>query len=364
MIKKVVLTGGPCAGKTTALSKLEQNLKELGYNVLIVSESATELIKGGIRPFGDNQVSMFDFQDIIINYQLNKEKTYDESIKYFSNPNTVIIYDRGVMDNKAYVSDEEFDKLLNKNNLTELTLMDNYDMVLHLVTAALGKEEFYTLENNKARTESIEEAIEMDKKTLNAWRGHRNLKVIDNRTDFEEKLNRVVDEVNNLLGNPITTREQKKFVVEIDMEQLKDYTKIEIEQHYIKSIDAYEKRLRKRTLNNDSTYYITVQKKDNNGISSIVTDKKLTKKEYERLLASTDIESSISKTRYSFIYDNQYFRLDKFNNDLTLLEVDLTNDKKDINLPSYFKEVKDVTLDNSYSNYELSKSNIKKLERV
>ena len=57
---KIVLTGGPCAGKTTALSKIEEHLEECGYKVMVVSESATELIKGGIRPFGESKLD-FDF---------------------------------------------------------------------------------------------------------------------------------------------------------------------------------------------------------------------------------------------------------------------------------------------------------------
>lgn len=80
IVGKFVLTGGPCAGKTTALSRIEEDLKELGYHVLIVSESATELIKGGIRPFGDKAVSMMDFQRIIIPYQLQKEQSYQTAI--------------------------------------------------------------------------------------------------------------------------------------------------------------------------------------------------------------------------------------------------------------------------------------------
>ena len=47
-IAKIVITGGPCAGKTTALARIEQDLSEKGYHVFIVGESATELIKGGI----------------------------------------------------------------------------------------------------------------------------------------------------------------------------------------------------------------------------------------------------------------------------------------------------------------------------
>ena len=43
-ISKIVLTGGPCAGKTTALSMIEQKLTEKGYKVIIVTESATEMM--------------------------------------------------------------------------------------------------------------------------------------------------------------------------------------------------------------------------------------------------------------------------------------------------------------------------------
>ena len=38
-------------------------------------------------------------------------------------------------------------------------LVRRYDLVLHLVTAANGAEKYYTLENNAARSESVELAI-------------------------------------------------------------------------------------------------------------------------------------------------------------------------------------------------------------
>jgi signal recognition particle GTPase len=46
-IYRVCLTGGPCAGKTTALATLAQSLTDKGYNVLQVPEAATILMKGG-----------------------------------------------------------------------------------------------------------------------------------------------------------------------------------------------------------------------------------------------------------------------------------------------------------------------------
>ena len=51
-IKKIVITGGPCSGKSTMLNLIENTFTEKGYKVLIVSETATELIRGGISPLG------------------------------------------------------------------------------------------------------------------------------------------------------------------------------------------------------------------------------------------------------------------------------------------------------------------------
>ena len=46
-ITRICLTGGPCAGKTTALATLSLHLKHIGYRVLQVPEAATILMKGG-----------------------------------------------------------------------------------------------------------------------------------------------------------------------------------------------------------------------------------------------------------------------------------------------------------------------------
>ena len=46
-IIRICLTGGPCAGKTTALATLNQVLTQLGFRVLQVPEAATMLMKGG-----------------------------------------------------------------------------------------------------------------------------------------------------------------------------------------------------------------------------------------------------------------------------------------------------------------------------
>ena len=50
-ITKIVITGGPCAGKTTAMNWISNAFRERGYDVLFVPETATELITGGVAPW-------------------------------------------------------------------------------------------------------------------------------------------------------------------------------------------------------------------------------------------------------------------------------------------------------------------------
>lgn len=357
---KIVLTGGPCAGKTTALSRIEEELTERGYRVIIVSESATELIKAGIRPFGDNAFHYLNFQRLILEYQLDKEKMYERAASMTpEEEKVVLVYDRGVMDNKAYVP-KEFHTLVEERELSELELLDNYDMVLHLVTAADGCPEFYTLENNQARSESVEEAIALDKKTQEAWLGHNRLVVIDNSTSFEDKLKRVMDNIYQLTNNPYSIRYQRKYLVDLQNSEFdfgNSLASIEIEQTYLEEDrENYERRLRKRTVGNEKTYYLTVQKKAPDGLSKIVTDKKITEKDYLKLLEMSGDSYTIKKTRHTFIHEKQYMKLDVFaDEEFGILEVNPIDAESMVNLPSYLRIEKEVTNDHDFDNIVLAK---------
>ena len=341
MVKKIVLTGGPCAGKTTALAKIEQDLISLGYKVFVVGESATELIKSGVRPFGDKCLNLVEFQKIIMLYQLQKEEIYDKVLEQYTNDNVVIIYDRGILDNKAYINDEEFKEVLNyisynKNKkIYEEDLLDRYDMVIHLVTAADGKSEAYTLDNNSTRTEGIEEAIKLDKKTMNAWIRHPNLKIIDNEESFNTKIDNVMQKIYELLNNPIILRTQLKFNVELEnyaLEQIKKNSiPLDIEQIYLKN-NFYEERIRKVTTDNNSTYYYTKQIKKENGESEVIINKRISHEEYNLLKNICEIEDIIYKRIYTFIIDKQYYRLDEYDN-YYILELEITDKNKKINIP-------------------------------
>ena len=66
----MVLTGGPCGGKTTGQAKLATFFENLGWKVFRVPETATVLMSGGIA-FGElNEEQIFDFQ--VKNFFLKK----------------------------------------------------------------------------------------------------------------------------------------------------------------------------------------------------------------------------------------------------------------------------------------------------
>ena len=200
LIAKIALTGGPCAGKTTTISRIEEHLVEMGYHVLIVNECATETIKNGIRPFGKNAVSVYDFENEILNLQLFKEKRLKDFIKFYDDDTKIVILcDRGSVDVRAYLGEENYNKMLEENNLKNEDLLKEYDLVIHMITVAADMENRYSNSNNKARFEDPEEAIDVDNNIKLSWEKHPNYKVAPVCELLEDKIQIAIDYVDELL---------------------------------------------------------------------------------------------------------------------------------------------------------------------
>jgi len=356
---KICLTGGPCGGKSTALAKIERKLTDMGYKVLIINEVPTRIVNSGIKPFGDDSINMLEFEEIMLKEQLTEEECYEKAAELI-NKKCVILCDRGVFDIKSFINNEEFDYLLNKYNLSRLELMDSYNLVINLDTVAKGAEEFYTVENNTARSEGIKDAVIRDDKCQEAWSPHSNFKVVDNSTNFDEKIKRVIDIVKNYLG--IEKRNSKKYLVNVkdntmDILNEKEISCVQINQIYLSTDKECEMRLRKRTLNNDSTYYITV-KKNNYGKERIITEEKIDKKTYERLLGQKEVINAVNKERISFTYNDNVYKLDHFEDDTYILEAPLN-----ALIPPFIDLIKDVTLDDNYYNININSSCVTKIKK-
>ncbi len=142
------------------------------------------------------------FQSNLMDLQMTLEDSFERVLQARGKP-SVLLCDRGLMDGSAYMAPEQWEKLLANKGLEIADVCEcRYNAVMHLVTAAEGAERYYTLENNEVRSENLEQARELDRKSRLAWVGHPKLFVFDNSTDFEGKLQRLVDTVDSLVGLP------------------------------------------------------------------------------------------------------------------------------------------------------------------
>ena len=358
-ITKIVITGGPCAGKTTAMSWVQNAFPQMGYTVLFVPETATELITGGVAPWtcGTNG----EYQKCQLRLQLDKEKVFEQAANTMDLNKVLIVCDRGALDNKAYMNDLEFAQVLEYLKTNEIELRDNYDAVFHLVTAAKGAEEYYTTANNTARTETLEEAAALDDKLISAWTGHPHFRVIDNSTSFEDKMKRLIAEISSFLGEPEPFEIERKFLIEYPdikwLDSLPNCQRIEIIQTYLKSDNDEEVRVRQRGFDGHYIYFQTIKRKVS-GIKRVEIERRLSESEYIRLLMDADTtRRQIRKDRYCLTYENQYFEIDiyPFWDDQAIAEIELSNENAEIKFPNQIKVIKEVTGDEAFKNASLAK---------
>lgn len=357
-ITKIVITGGPSAGKTTGLSWIQNEFTKLGYTVLFVPETATELISGGVTPWGCG--SNLDYQKCQMRLQLEKERLFEQAAKTMKAEKVLIVCDRGTMDNRAYMNELEFSQVLNEVGSDEIQLRDSYDAVFHMVTAAKGAEKFYTTENNSARTETVEQAAALDDKLIAAWTGHPHLRVIENSTNFEDKLKRLIAEIRSFLGEPEPMEIERKFLIEYPdikwLECLPNCRKVDIIQTYLLSGNGDELRVRQRGENGSYICFKT-RKRLIDGMKRIELEERLSQEEYMRLLMEADpTKRPIRKTRYCLTWDNQYFEIDvyPFWNDRAVAEIELSDENTPIRFPKELKVIREVTDDPAYKNAALA----------
>ena len=360
-ITKIVITGGPCAGKSTAMSRIHGAFAHLGYTVLFVPETATELITGGVSPrsCGTN----LDYQTLHLRLQAEKERIFEAAARTMPTDKVLIVCDRGSFDNKAYMTDAEFAAALSALNTTEVLLRDSYDAVFHLVSAAKGAEEFYTTANNSARTETVSEARELDDRLISAWCGHPHFRVVDNSTSFEDKIKRLISEITSFLGEPEPYEIERKFLIEYpDLARLAEYPtcqRVEIIQTYLNSAAGEEVRVRQRGANGSYVYFKTVKRKVSE-LKRVETEHRISESEYCALLMEADTtKRQIRKSRYCLSYENQYFEIDvyPFWTDKAIVELELSDECAEIRFPPEIKVIREVTDDESFKNSSLAKIN-------
>ncbi len=194
---RIVLTGGPGGGKTTAADLYR---REIGDNVVIVPEAATILYLGGFPRAGEVDVRKAT-QRAIYNVQLNLE---DAQAAHFKS--RVLVCDRGTIDGAAYWPgpEEEFFEHVGTTLENELS---RYDAVIFFETAAVGD---ISIEGgNPARVESNAQAVIIDQKLRSLWSKHPQFVLVPHNKSFIKKVTTGLEEVAKIVSSHHRDSKQK-----------------------------------------------------------------------------------------------------------------------------------------------------------
>lgn len=345
-VLKIVLTGGPCGGKTTAKEYIHNYFEKNGFKVIFVPESATQVMALGIKR------GTSEFQHAVYENQLKNELAAAKEAK----SKTLIVCDRGTMDSAAYFSEGQFEEFLKEYNSSIIAEKDRYDAVFHLESAACGAEEFYTNAGGH-RTETVEEARVLDGRTMSVWVGHNHLRVITNNGPFENKMNNLIEEIAFFAGEMGSLEIEKKFLIEKpEIEKLENMPLckgVDITQVYLKSEPGCGRRIRNR----GGCCYYTEKRKLESGIREEI-ERKISLDEYKALLNEADeFCAPVVKKRYCLVYKGKYFELDVFSfmEKEAFLEIELKSVDEEFELPPFVKVIADVTDNKEYTNLALAK---------
>lgn len=173
---RIVLTGGPGGGKTTAADLFR---REAGESVILVPEAATMMFMGGF-PRCEEPHAKQAAQRAIYHVQRNLE-----DVQRAQYPGRVLLCDRGTIDGAAYWPEGE-DAFFESMGSTMEAEMRRYDAVIFFESAAVGGIGIET--GNPARKETLAEAAALDARLRGIWKRHPRFELIPHQTSFLAKI--------------------------------------------------------------------------------------------------------------------------------------------------------------------------------
>lgn len=335
----------------------------MGIWAITVPELATEFMVNGIVP--EKSISYPAFQEAVLLGIVEREYRCQEIARVMNMPKKVILTDRGRMDGMAYFSSKnDFFDMARKYGYEPADLWNPYKAAIHLRSVACDRPELYTRENNAARGEkNVDEACARDKNTEHAWTAHPHLRVVGNvdesgkPIDIQQKTSRVIQHVASAIGVPVPLEIERKFWLKEMPKIPVHHEVIEITQYYLQTPIGSE-RIRIRTWRDSPVYYRTAKKEIAPGVREEV-ESIISEMEFLRLLKYVVPDSvPIQKTRYVFVWNDQYFELDVFSGRLAgliLLEIELTDINNACDLPIFIGKYLEVTGQKEFSNSYLAR---------
>lgn len=195
---RIVLTGGPGGGKTTAGDLFR---REMGDEVVLVPEAATMMFSGGF-PRVHLPGAVHAAQRAIYHVQIHLEEAV-----MAQHPEQILLCDRGTVDGAAYWPSGPEGFFQDIGSTLERELL-RYDAVIFFESAAVGH---MSIEGgNPIRNETIEQAILLDRKLRDLWSQHPKFMLVPHNPSFFKKISFGLGVLDNMVSELGCQERRKK----------------------------------------------------------------------------------------------------------------------------------------------------------
>ncbi len=195
-MQKIVITGGPCAGKTSITQALAQQMPD---QLLSVPEAATIILSGGFSPQLGFEAVLRDnwqikFQKAVVALQKQLEDFYLDWAH--AKGCDLILCDSGSLTGAAYFPGT-FEEFCQHVQLDPRDELNNYTAIIHLESLAVSQPDKYGQINNLARFYDVAGAKQADAILKQVWSQHTNYSYIPSQLSLADKIKQVVNILNN-----------------------------------------------------------------------------------------------------------------------------------------------------------------------
>ncbi len=197
-IKRITVTGPPCAGKSTIIKTFH---KEFSDTIQCVPEIATMVITElGITPETKESsiVLTKEFGHTLYYVQRHLEKLSEEIAK--KTGKRALLLDKSCLDVAVHFL-RIGETLKEYENYFSTTISDNYRESNIVLFLSLPRRDIYenVRNNNTARRETYEEARRAEEIYFHVWQNHPCLVYIPNKSSWEESIDRARKTVRDFL---------------------------------------------------------------------------------------------------------------------------------------------------------------------
>lgn len=181
-LPRIVLTGGPCSGKSSVMAAIKAEFKDMLHCIPEVATIVIEQV-GAKPPFGDT-LAMKAFQRTIYRVQLGFEKVSNRQA--IRDGRKALLLDRGTIDGATYMGR----CVAELENVCRASVAEEYGRYHGVICLETPPRKIYDANkaNKPARSESYDEAAALGGRIAKVWGGHPNFTLIRNESSWDAKL--------------------------------------------------------------------------------------------------------------------------------------------------------------------------------